>query len=177
MYRPHDLAYSFIDWKESGFKSEITPSISGYLAGFWDCCALAVFCYTGNELLAVTAWETENPRRTLPKAVRRVSGRIILYYTSAIFFLGLTVSANDPLLRLPQNKNPRYEGGFIIMAKRAGIPVIPDIINIVMIIATFSVATADLYVTVWFQLLKYLIPDAEPMSFSDGICRIYGTEY
>lgn len=105
--------------------------------------------------MAVTAWETENPRRTLPKAVRRVAGRIILYYTSAIFFLGLTVSSNDPMLQLPQNKNPRYPGGFVIMSRRAGIPIVPDIINFVMIVAAFSVATADLYVTV-FSLATFL---------------------
>jgi L-asparagine transporter-like permease len=34
------------------------------------------------------------------------------------------------------------------MAERAGIPVLPGIINFVMIIATISVATADIYVTV-----------------------------
>lgn len=34
------------------------------------------------------------------------------------------------------------------MAERAGIPVLPHIINAVMIIAVLSTATADLYVTV-----------------------------
>ena len=77
-----------------------------------------------------------------------MSGRIVFYYTVAIFVLGLTVSSNDPLLQLPTDTNPRYPGGFIIMAKRAGIPVIPDIINAVMIISIVSVVTLDIYVTV-----------------------------
>ena len=115
-----------------------------------------MFSYTGTELLAITAWETENPRYTLGKCVRRVSFRIVLYYVGAIFILGLTVSANDKLLTLPlsptitdADPTPRiYQGGFMIMAERAGIPVLPHIVNAVMVIATLSVATVDLYVTV-----------------------------
>jgi amino acid transporter len=130
--------------------------VKGKLAGFWDCCSLALFSFTGTELLAITAWETEYPRYTLPKAVRRVSGRVILYYLSAIFILGLTVSPSDPLLSLPLSPTitqadptpPIYPGVFIIMVKRAGIPVLPHIINAVMVIATLSVATADIYITV-----------------------------
>lgn len=126
------------------------------MAGFWDCCSIALFAFTGTELVAITGWETEYPRFTLPKAVRRVSYRIILYYLGAILILGLTVSPNDPLLTLPFSPTitdsdptpPIYQGPFIIMAKRAAIPVIPDIVNAVMVIATLSVATADLYVTV-----------------------------
>jgi len=115
-----------------------------------------MFSYTGTELLAITAWETEYPRHSLPKAVRRVSHRIVLYYVGAIFILGLTVSANDKLLTLPLSPTitdvdttpPVYQGGFMIMVERAGIPVLPHIINAVQVIATLSVATADIYVTV-----------------------------
>jgi yeast amino acid transporter len=124
--------------------------LSGYFAGFWDCCTIAVFAYTGNEIIGITADETERQRVTLPKAARRVSYRIILYYVLAVFVLGLTVSYNDPIILLPSSGNPvrNFPGGFIIMAERAGIRILPHIINAVMIIAALSTATADLYVTV-----------------------------
>lgn len=107
-----------------------------------------MFSYTGNELLAITAWETEYPRHSLPKAVRRVSARIVLYYTLAILMLGLTVSPSDPLLTLPEDTRPNYPGSFIVMVERAGIPFVPDLVNAVMIIAATSVATLDIYVAV-----------------------------
>jgi amino acid permease len=52
-----------------------------------------------NELVAITAWETEYPRYSLPKAVRQFSGRIVIYHILAVFVLGLTVSANDPFFQ------------------------------------------------------------------------------
>ena len=143
-----------IDWKVSGFKEAFDlQGASGKVAAFWDCCSVALFSYTGTELIAVTAWETEHPRRNLPKAVRRVSHRIILYYVGAVFILGLTVSPNDPLLNLPLSPKatatdptpPIYRGAFMVMAMR---PILPHIINGVSVIATLSVATADLYVAV-----------------------------
>lgn len=97
------LSNSCLDWRQSAFKPEVTSGISGYFAGLWDCCTFAVLCYAGNELLGIICWETEAPRHTLPKAARRVSYRIILYYCFAIFVLGLTVSDNDPMLKHSQN--------------------------------------------------------------------------
>ena len=147
-----------LDWNQSAFKGLFNiEGAKAKVAGFWDCFSIALFSYTDTELLAITAWETECPRDTLPKAVRRVSSRIILYYVGAVFILGLTVSPNDYLLKLPLSPSitasdpnpPIYPGGFIVMAERAGIPILPDLINMVMIIATLSVATADIYVTVF----------------------------
>ena len=100
--------------------------------------------------------ETEKQRKDLPKAVRRIPHRIVSYYVLAVFGLGLSVSTADPLLALPTSNGPvrNYPGGFVIMAERAGIPVLPDLINVVMIIAAFSMATAGLFVAV-FYLIHY----------------------
>lgn len=147
------LVTLIVDWKESAFKSIIEPGTAGQVAAFWDCFTVAVFAYVGIETLAITAWETEYPRTSLPQAVRRVSYRIIFYYVAAVFVLGLTVSSNDPLLQLPTTPNPNisdriFPGAFIIMAERAGLPAVAHIINAVMVLAVLSAATADLYVTV-----------------------------
>jgi yeast amino acid transporter len=120
--------------------------------------------YTENELVAITEWETEYPRYSLPKAVRRVSGRIVFYYTFAVLILGLTVSSSDPLLNLTEDTNARYPGGFIIMAERAGIPAVPHIINATIILAALSVVTVDIYVTVLPILLISLISDRVDVS-------------
>ena len=74
-----------------------------------------------------------------------------------MLILGLTVSPDDMLLKLPlspmstpEGPTPRiYQGSFMVMIERAGIPFLPHIINAVMIIATLSVATADIYVAVY----------------------------
>ena len=96
----------------------------------------------------MAAHETEYQRRDLPKAVRRVSVRLILYYTAIILILGLTVSAADPILLLPPDGTPNYPGSFIVMAERAGVKSVANAINVAMIVATISVATGDLYIVV-----------------------------
>jgi hypothetical protein len=73
--------------------------------------------------------------------------------------LGLNVSANDPILPLRVLGDPTkpYYGGFIIMLQRANIPVLPHIVNAVMIIAALSVENADIYVTVLQENVKSIL--------------------
>jgi amino acid permease len=146
-----------LDWREAPFKSKFESLGSArYVAGFWDACSLAVFSYSGGEVIGLAAHETEKQWETIPKAVRRFSYRIAFYYIFAALVLGLAVSPNDKILGLKSSGDgqPRnFPGGFVVMAERAGIVGLPHIINAVMIIAVFSVATAELYVTVSFPLL------------------------
>ena len=135
-----------VDWRLAGLKSFLAPGAAGRFFGFWECCCLAVFSYTGCEMLGITADETERQRENIPKAVKRVTHRIILYYVSAVFTLGLNVSANDPILT--QTSTNVYHGAFIVMLQRAGIPGLPHLVNAVMVVAAVSVATADVYVGV-----------------------------
>jgi len=120
----------------------------GGLAGFWKCCTLAVFSYTGCETVGITADEVERQRETLPRAVNRVTSRIAYLYIGALLVLGVTLSANDPILTQGIENTHTFQGGFIVMVLRANIPVLPDIINAVMIVAVVGVANADLYVAV-----------------------------
>lgn len=126
--------------------------VKGKLAGFWDACCVAIFSYTGNEVVGILADETERQRDTLPTVVRRISYRIVPFYVLATLALGIAVSVNDPILQLPLSQGPirNYPGGFIVMVERAGISGLPHVINLVMILAAWSTATADLYITVVF---------------------------
>ena len=109
-----------------------------------------MFSLTGNQMIGVLADETERQREALPEVYRRIPARIITYYLLAVLALGISVSPNDPILALQPSNDPvrNYSGGFIIMAERAGIPVLPHLINLVMIIAICSAATADIYFAV-----------------------------
>jgi yeast amino acid transporter len=123
---------------------------AGKLSRFWECFCLAAFSFSGNEVVAILAAETANQRKVLPKAVRRIFSRITFYYVFAVLALGLTVDCNDPLLVRKEFGDAirNYPGGFIIMAERAGIRGLPDLINAIQILAAFSVATANLYISV-----------------------------
>ena len=121
------------------------------MIAFWAVCCQACFSYTGVENIAITADEVERPRQTVPKAVRRVANRLNLYYIGAIFVLGLNLSANDPILgaALEGKSGAVYSGGFVLMARRAGLPAFAHFLNVMALGAAFSVSNASLYVGVF----------------------------
>jgi yeast amino acid transporter len=121
------------------------------MTALWYCCIQAIYCYSGTEIIGLTASEAETPRETIPKAVRRVSYRIFYYFAFATFILGLNVSANDPQLAwFLSNDNPTYQGPWVLMAQRYGIPGLPHFINGITILAVLSAANANLFETVLF---------------------------
>lgn len=81
----------------------------------------AAFSFQGMELVAVAAAETENPRRNIAKAVRRVFYRILIFYILGIIVTGMLVRFDDEdLLRA---KSTAAASPYVIAMERAGIAV------------------------------------------------------
>ena len=97
-------------------------------------------------MIGIAADETERQRETLPRVVRRVAHRVVIYYVGAVFILGLNVSVNDKILEASYRGD--YYNPFALMIDRAGIPVLGNIINAVALIASLSVANGNLYMSV-----------------------------
>lgn len=58
-----------------------------FAAGFKGLCSVfttAAFSFAGTELVGLAAAESENPRKTLPKAVKQVFWRITLVRTFTV---------------------------------------------------------------------------------------------
>ncbi|KAK9476854.1 amino acid permease-domain-containing protein [Lipomyces japonicus] len=69
---------------------------SGRFLMIWTAVVQSVYVFSGTELVALTAGEAKNPRKTLPRATRRIFLRIFILYMLAVFAIGLNVSAGDP---------------------------------------------------------------------------------
>lgn len=137
------------DWREDGMKDFLVSGSSGRLVAFWLCCCQACFAYLGSEIIGITANEVERPRQTLPKAVRRVSKRLVFYYVGTLFVLGLNLSSDDQELGwYISNPAGSYQGPFVLMVQRANIPILPSLLNAIALVAAISLANANLYVTV-----------------------------
>jgi amino acid transporter len=73
----------------------------------------------------IAAGEAKNPRRNLPKAIRRVYIRILLFYIGGVTVIGLLVPSNDPNLGL--GKGTAAASPFVIAIKRSGIKALPHV--------------------------------------------------
>ncbi|CCM02658.1 uncharacterized protein FIBRA_04762 [Fibroporia radiculosa] len=103
----------------------------------------AAFSFGGMELIAVAASETENPRRNIGKAVRRVFWRILIFYILGIIITGMLVPYNDPALLA--DTGTAAQSPYVIAMQRAGISVLPSYINACIFTSAFSAANTSLF--------------------------------
>ncbi|PLB52536.1 dicarboxylic amino acid permease [Aspergillus steynii IBT 23096] len=135
-------------WNEPGaFAEYIYTGFLGRFLGFWACMVQACFAYTGTEVVGAAFAETPNPRRNIPRAVSHTLWRICVFYILGVLLLGMTVPYNDERLVGATNaKTSAAASPYVIAIQLAGIGVLPDIMNAVLLIFVISAANTDVYV-------------------------------
>ncbi len=110
------------------------------LKGVWLAMSLTLTSYMGVEIIAVTAGEALQPEKTIPRAMRTVILRLILFY-----LLSMTVM----LSMTPWDRMGSGITGspFVMAFAKAGIPFAAKIMNLVVITAALSSANTNLYLT------------------------------
>lgn len=98
-------------------------------------------------MLAAAGGETEDPRRNIPQAVRRVIYRIVAFYVLGTIAIGCIVASNDKNLLGAQAEGlpGAAQSPWVIGITNSGIGVLPDIINAVILTSAISSANAFLY--------------------------------
>ncbi|RMD40541.1 hypothetical protein DV735_g4612, partial [Chaetothyriales sp. CBS 134920] len=142
----HRLGFQY--WRNPGaMKPYIASGSTGRFLGLWSTLVNAAFSYGGAEVVAVAAGEAEDPRRNIPKAVRRVFWRILFFYVLGSLAIGVLVPSNDPnlLAAIKSGAHGAAASPWVIAIKRAGIPALPSIINAVILTSAASSANAFLY--------------------------------
>ncbi|KAF7905293.1 uncharacterized protein EAF01_005814 [Botrytis porri] len=145
---PDHKATGFKYWSDPGaFHEYILSGNSGRFLAVWSTFTTAVFAFLGTELVGVTVGEAANPRKVIPKAIKLTFYRILLFYVVLVFFLGMLVPYNSPLL-LDSNKksNNASASPFVVAIKISGIQFLPAIFNACILIFVFSAANSDLYI-------------------------------
>lgn len=122
---------------------DVASDATAKFVGFWAVLIQAGFSYQGTELVGIAAGETENPRKTVPSAIRKTFFRILVFFVLTIFFIGLVVpSTND---QLASDGNDANSSPMVIAARLAGIQVLPHIINAVLLTVVLSAANSNVY--------------------------------
>jgi len=131
-------------WKKPGAFNQLNgiPGTKGRFLAFWATFINAAFSFLGTEIVALAAGEAENPRRNVPKAIRRVFYRILLFYVGGVIVIGWLVPYNDPRLL---GASTAASSPFVIAIKNAKIKALPSIVNAVILVSAFSAGNSDLY--------------------------------
>jgi len=116
----------------------------GFLAtgwrGVWMAMVFVIFSYIGTEVVAVTAGEAKNPQTVLPRALRAMAARLILFYLCAVFVLVTLV----PWTQIQPGESV-IASPFVRVFELIGIPDAAHIVNFVVIAAAASSMNCNLY--------------------------------
>ncbi|KAI4644383.1 hypothetical protein J4E93_006284 [Alternaria ventricosa] len=131
-------------WKNPGpFNEYIVPGNTGKFLGFWSSLISAAYSYANIQVVAIAGAETRNPRVIIPNAIRMTFWRVLIFYVVSIFIVGMLVPFNDPNLGI--STGDAQQSPFVIAFQRAGINVLPSIINAIVCTSAFSCGSACVF--------------------------------
>lgn len=137
------MIFGIMGGEAVGFKNftvEKAPFSGGILSVFIVFIA-AGFSFQGTEIVGVTAGESEDPAKNVPKAIKNVFWRILIFYILAIGVIGLLIPYTNPNL---QNDNVMVSP-FTLIFEKAGIAFAASLMNAVILTAVLSAGNSSLY--------------------------------
>lgn len=145
---PTHTAIGFTYWKNPGAFAELyRTGDTGRFLGFMYCLIQAAFAIAGPEYVSMTAGEAENPRTVLPKAYKSIFWRLALFFILGSLAVGIVVPYNDPGLKEAYSNGAGGAAAspYVRSMDRLGIPVLPHIVNFLILTSAFSAGNSTLY--------------------------------
>jgi len=110
--------------------------------GVWLSLTITLTSYMGVEIIAVTAGEAEHPEVTIPRAMRSIVWRLILFYVAAIAIMVAMVPWNQ------SSKSSGVSGSpFVAAFVAVRLPFAAAIMNFVVLTAALSSVNTNLYLS------------------------------
>jgi AAT family amino acid transporter len=110
--------------------------------GVWLSLTITVTSYMGVEIIAVTAGEAERPEETIPRAMRNIVYRLIIFYVLAIAIMVTMVPWNQAGSSSTLSGSP-----FVTAFAAAHVPFAAAIMNFVVLTAALSSVNTNLYLS------------------------------
>lgn len=127
----------------SNFHYKQAPFVGG-IPAMLSVFVVAGFSFQGTELIGITAGETKHPEKSIPKAIKQVFWRILIFYVVAIFVIGALIPYTSPQL-LGSSVKDIAISPFTLVFDKLGLVGAADIINGVILIAVLSAANSGMY--------------------------------
>ncbi|GAA2345200.1 amino acid permease [Saccharopolyspora halophila] len=112
------------------------------LGAVWLALAVVTFSYLGTEAVSLTAAESKNPGRDVPRAARNTVLRLGLFYV-----LGMLVIVSILPWNQVSGSDAVTESPFVRLFDLVGIPAAAGIMNFVVLTAALSAMNTNLYLT------------------------------
>lgn len=106
--------------------------------GFFLSFQMVLFSFVGIEMVGMTASETADPKKIIPKAINEIPLRIILFYVGSL----LALMCIYPWQSISATSSP-----FVQVFKNAGIQAAASVINFVVLTAAASACNSSLFTT------------------------------
>lgn len=143
------------------FTIEDAPINGGFLSVL-SIFFIAGFSFQGTELVGIAAGESEEPEKNVPKAIRQVFWRILLFYIAAIAVIGLIIPYTSPDL-LGGDVDNIAISPFTLVFEKAGIAFAASVMNAVILTSVLSAGTSGLYAST--RMLWSMAKDGQAPSF------------
>ena len=113
------------------------------MLGFMAVFLIAGFSFQGTELVGVAAGEADNPRKSIPLAIKRTFWRLVIFYILAIGVISFLIPYTSDIL--VNTKSDIAISPFTIVFKNAGLNYAATIMNAVILIAILSACNSSMY--------------------------------
>ncbi|GIP30467.1 lysine-specific permease [Paenibacillus sp. J23TS9] len=140
------MIFGILGGKPVGF-SNFNLGGSPFHGGFFAIIGVfmaAGFSFQGTELIGVAAGESENPRKNVPRAIRQVFWRILIFYIFAIVVIGFLIPYTNPNL-LKSDLNNIGVSPFTLVFEKAGLAFAASVMNAVILSSVLSAGNSGMY--------------------------------
>jgi lysine-specific permease len=137
----------FHNWTLSDSKAGTHAPFVGGFASMLAVFLVAGFSFQGTEGVGLAAAETADPVRSVPKAIRSVFWRILLFYIGAIFVAGTLIPYTDPNLLNADESHIAYSPFTIVLQQLPRIGYYAaNLMNAVILSSVLSCGNSSMYV-------------------------------
>ncbi|KAJ5144065.1 Amino acid/polyamine transporter I [Penicillium bovifimosum] len=140
--------FGFRYWNDPGaFNEFYKTGDTGKFLGVLAAVITASFTIAGPDYVSMAAGEAMNPRKVLPRAFNGVFYRLTAFFVLGVLCVGILVPYNDQTMAdaFDTGKPGAAASPYVISMDRLKIPILPDIVNAVVLTAAFSAGNSYVY--------------------------------
>lgn len=130
------IGFSNFTTGDAPFKGEFFAILGTFL--------IAGFSFQGTEMVGIAAGESATPEKSVPKAIKQVFWRILLFYIFAIFIIGMIIPYTNPNL-LSADATDVAISPFTLVFEKAGLAFAASVMNAVILTSVLSAGNSGLY--------------------------------